>query len=95
MRILYFAAATTVLSLATAHAGFNRRGDFDVLGLERDYADFGSGYVFEGSEPEVFIEALPGIGKNESLPQLKDRSAELVGRQSCDAGYGYCSGEPA
>jgi hypothetical protein len=95
MRILYFAAAATVLSLATAHAGLNGRGDFDVLGLERDYADFGSGYVFEGSEPEVFIEALPGLEKNESLPELRDRSAELVGRQSCDAGYGYCSGEPA
>jgi hypothetical protein len=65
-----------------------------VLGLERDYADFGSGYVFEGSEPEVFIEALPGLAKNQSLPRLGDRSAELVGRQSCDVGYGYCSGEP-
>ena len=66
-----------------------------MLGLERDYADFGSGFVFEGSQPEVFKEALPGLEKNESLPQLRDRSAELVGRQSCDAGYGYCSGEPA
>ena len=30
--------------------------------------------------------------KNETTPALKDRSLELVGRQNCGVGFGYCAG---
>lgn len=93
MKVLQFFAATTVFSLAIARPESEKRGDLDVLEIELGNEVFGSEYMFKDSELGAFVEALHGDQSNESLPQLRDRSAELVGRQQCNAGYGYCSGE--
>ncbi|KAJ4984016.1 hypothetical protein SVAN01_10510 [Stagonosporopsis vannaccii] len=90
MRFLHLTAATVAFGLATARSNLNKRGDFEALGIERGDEVFGNEFVLD-SEPAVFLEAFHGAEKNESLPQLQDRSAELFERQQCPAGYGYCS----
>jgi hypothetical protein len=98
-------AATALFSFASAHIlvasdgpdfdslGLSARSDIDWTNIERENAGLGSSPIFQGSEPEAFLEAVQGLDKNESTPNLQDRSAELYGRQQCQTGYGYCSGK--
>lgn len=91
MRVIPFIASTVVLGLARAQAPSSQQRDFEVLGLGSGDEVAANEYIFKGSEPAAFLDALQGVEKNQTLPQLQDRSAELVGRQQCNAGYGYCA----
>lgn len=93
MRVLHLVAVSAVFSLATVQFEFSKRGDFEASGIEPGDEGFGSDSVFRDVEPEVFLEAFQGTEKNETLPQLQDRSSDLYERQQCQAGYGYCSGK--
>lgn len=59
--------------------------------MERGSEVFANEYIFGDSEPAEFLDALRGVEKNVTQLQPRDRSAELIGRQQCEAGYGYCA----
>lgn len=90
MRTCGFVAATALLGLAIAGLGAVKRTDFHIDWNEVDFSKEG---VFLAEEPAAFLESFQGVDKNETLPHLQDRSAELFSRQQCEAGYGYCSSE--
>lgn len=85
----YHLFAATLCGLVGANLGVVERAEFDIDWNEGDFSKEG---VFLAGEPAAFIESVQGVEKNETLPQLQDRSAELYGRQQCQSGYGYCSG---
>ena len=84
-------AASAVLSLTNAHGLELKRAPFEAVGIEPNAEGFGAP-VAENEELASF--APPSLlgQKNATIPVLKDRSAELVDRQTCNAGYGYCAG---
>ncbi len=97
MKALHLVAAIAVSGLATAHvhvvrAELDKRADFEASEIESGDKVFEGEYLFKGSNPPTFLDAIQGIEKNETFSQLQDRSVELFGRQQCQAGYGYCSG---
>jgi hypothetical protein len=88
----YLLTASAISSLAFAHLELGKRADFEAAGIKRNEEGFGSEPVFQNDEPAAFLEALRDE-KNLTVPLLQDRSMELYGRQSCETGYWYCSGE--
>lgn len=88
MRAHYLFAATALFGLVAANLGTVKRADLDI---DWNDADFSKEGVFLAGEPAAFLGSFQGVEKNETLPQLQDRSAGLYGRQQCQAGYGYCS----
>lgn len=82
-------AASAILSLARAHAEL-KRAPFEAVGIEPNQEGFGAP-VAENEELAAF--APPSLlgEKNATVPLLKDRSLELVDRQTCGAGFGYCA----
>jgi hypothetical protein len=86
-------AASAILSLAVAHAPqqMGKRAPFKAVGIEKNKEGFGSEpFAVDDFQAGFAPEASVGK-KNASVPLLKDRSMELYERQSCDAGYWYCS----
>lgn len=82
-----------LFSFAFAHAPeMGKRAPFQAVGIEKNKEGFGSEAVAEDENLAVFAPPSQLGKKNATMPQLKDRSLELVDRQSCDAGYWYCSG---
>lgn len=85
-------AVSAIASVALAHVpDMGKRAPFDAVGIEKNKEGFGSEPIANDDSQAIFAEAQTGK-KNATMPQLKDRSLELVDRQSCDAGYWYCSG---
>jgi hypothetical protein len=41
--------------------------------------------------PAFFLEAQR-LDKNVTISSIEDQSLELIGRQTCNVGYGYCAG---
>lgn len=87
-----FFAASAIFFLGYAHnaplMGENAR--FEAVGIKRNTEGF-------GSEPLAADEYLAAMApparlgeKNITIPELKDRSLELVDRQSCAADSWYC-----
>lgn len=89
---LFFAAA--LLHLASAHNPvIGKRAPIQAVGIEKNKEGFGSpATAIDEAQAALAPPSLEGK-KNATVPQLKDRSMELVDRQSCDAGYWYCSGK--
>ena len=79
-------------AFSAADGGLGERAAFDAYGI------VGKGYSGEAKAVDDYVaDFAPGtfFGEkmnNETSPMIKDRSLELVGRQSCDAGYWYCEG---
>lgn len=77
-------------AFSAANAGLGERAAFDAYGI------VGKGYGGEKKAVDDYVaDFAPGtfFGEktdNETSPMIKDRSLELVGRQSCNAGYWYC-----
>lgn len=90
MRICGFATAAALLGLVIADLGAVKRTRLDIDWNEADFSKEG---VFLAGEPAALLESFRGLEKNETLPHLQGRSAELFSRQQCEAGYGYCSSE--
>ncbi|KAF1933680.1 uncharacterized protein M421DRAFT_202570 [Didymella exigua CBS 183.55] len=88
MRVYQLFAATTLLRLVAANFGDVKRTDIEIDWNEANYSK--KGFNLAG-EPAAFLESFQGVEKNETIPQLQDRSTELYGRQRCQTGYGYCS----
>lgn len=84
-------AASAILSLTDVHGFELKRAPFEAVGIEPNAEGFGAP-VAENEELASF--APPSLlgEKNATMPALKDRSAELVDRQTCGAGFGYCAG---
>ncbi|KAF2795668.1 hypothetical protein K505DRAFT_406827 [Melanomma pulvis-pyrius CBS 109.77] len=82
-------AASAILSIARAHVEL-KRAPFEAVGIEPIQEGFGAP-VAENEELAAF--APPSLlgEKNATVPLLKDRSLELVDRQTCGAGFGYCA----
>ena len=85
-------AVFSFIALSAADAGLGERAAFDAYGI------VGKGYRGEAKAVNDYVaDFVPGTlfrekTNNETSPMIKDRSLELVGRQSCDAGYEYCEG---
>jgi len=79
-------------AFSAADAGLGERAAFDAHGI------VGKRYGGEAKAADDYVaDFAPGtfFGEktdNETSPMIKDRSLELVGRQSCNAGYWYCEG---
>lgn len=79
-------------AFSAADAGLGERAAFDAYGI------VGKGYSGEAKAVDDYVaDFAPGTffgekTNNETSPMIKDRSLELVGRQSCNAGYWYCEG---
>jgi len=84
-------AASAIVSITNAHGLELKRAPFKAVGIESNAEGFGAP-VAENEELASF--APPSLlgKKNATIPALKDRSAELVDRQTCGAGFGYCAG---
>lgn len=46
------------------------------------------------NSPQAFFLEAQRLEKNVTMETIHDRSLELIGRQSCDAGYFACPGRP-
>ncbi|OCK95238.1 uncharacterized protein K441DRAFT_676731 [Cenococcum geophilum 1.58] len=76
-------------AFSAADAGLGERAAFDaygIVGKEYGEAKAVDEYVAGFAPGALFGEKTD----NETSPMIKDRSLELVGRQSCNAGYWYC-----
>ncbi|KAF2184578.1 hypothetical protein K469DRAFT_688587 [Zopfia rhizophila CBS 207.26] len=81
---------STVLALTLAHASdLGIRAPFEAFGVEKN--GLGGEQVADNDWQAGFAPAAQLGEKNASEPMLKDRSLDLVNRQSCQSGYWYCS----
>ncbi|KAF2868352.1 hypothetical protein BDV95DRAFT_597221 [Massariosphaeria phaeospora] len=89
-----FFFASSAFSLALGHGDSNllKRAPFEGVGFMKSEEGFGSKVVAVDEYQAQFAPApLTGKSKNVTEPGLAARSLNLAGRQSCDAGYGYCA----
>lgn len=86
----FLLTASAILCLASAHGPELKRAPFEAAGIEPNAEGFGAP-IAENEELASF--APPSLlgKKNSTMPVLKDRSVELVDRQTCGAGFGYCA----
>ena len=88
-----FGAVFGFITFSAADGSLSERAAFDAYGI------VGKGYGGEAKAVDDYVaDFAPGAlfgekTNNETSPMIKDRSLELVGRQSCDPGYGYCEGK--
>ncbi|OCL09567.1 hypothetical protein AOQ84DRAFT_375709 [Glonium stellatum] len=85
-------AIFSITAVSVADPALGERAPFDAFGI------VGKGYSGEAKAVDDYVaDFAPDTmfgekSSNETSPMIKDRSLELVGRQSCDAGYWYCDG---
>jgi hypothetical protein len=85
-------ALSVIVSLTNAQGLILlERAPLEAFGIEKNKEGFNAEPTLDD---ELFGQWAPPsqLGtKNASTPRLKDRSLELLGRQSCESGYGYCA----
>jgi hypothetical protein len=83
-------AASAILSLASAHGPELKRAPFEAAGIQPNAEGFGAPLAENEALASFAPPSLVGE-KNSTIPVLKDRSSELVDRQTCGTGAGYCA----
>lgn len=86
--------ASALAFLAAAHGpNLGKRAPLKAFGIEKNKEGFGSEPIANDDSVAIYAPLARESKKNETMPELKDRSLELlVNRQRCNARYGYCSG---
>lgn len=88
MRFFAIGAGLTLAQVAIADSGLLPRAPFEAFGIVKETEEATTNEYAAKFAPHALLGE-----KNASLPLVKERSLELEERQTCNPGYGYCSGK--